>query len=139
MDTTSICNAIEPELANFIHNIITVLKILVPVLLVIFGMLDFGKGIIASKEDEIRKGQGVFIKRLVAALFVFLMISFSQLIVGIVDRETEGEIWSCANKIMNGEIETIDEPIEENNDETNEESKEENNEESTEETVENAE
>lgn len=133
MDTTSICNAIEPELANFIHNIITVLKILVPVLLVIFGMLDFGKGIIASKEDEIRKGQGIFIKRLVAALFVFLMISFSQLIVGIVDRETEGEIWSCANKIMNGEITQTDDPIEE----TEEESTEENKEESTEESVEN--
>lgn len=109
MDTTNICNAIEPEIANFIHNIITTLKILVPVLLVIFGMLDFGKGIISSKEEEIKKGQNTFIKRLIAALFVFLMINFSQLIVGIVDRETDGDIWTCANQIMNGKKENPEE------------------------------
>ena len=43
-----------------ISTIVTVIKIAVPILLIIFGMLDLGKAVVAAKEDEIDsyKGQG---------------------------------------------------------------------------------
>ena len=103
LDVNNLCNLIEPELTTFIHNIITLLKIAVPIILVIFGMLDFGKGVLAGKEDEIKKGQHNFIKRLIAGAVVFFMVAIAQLITGIIDRESNGEIWNCANAIMNGE------------------------------------
>ena len=40
-----------------ISSIVTVIKIAVPILLIIFGMLDLGKAVVAAKEDEIKKGQ----------------------------------------------------------------------------------
>ena len=34
-------------------------KIVIPILLIIFGMLDLGKAVIASKDDEIKKQQNL--------------------------------------------------------------------------------
>ena len=48
-----------PELTSFI---ITVVQIAVPVILVVLGTLDLFKGVTAGKEDEIKKGQTMFIK-----------------------------------------------------------------------------
>ena len=50
-----------------VSTAITIIKIAVPILLIIFGMLDLGKAVIASKEDEIKKGQQTFIKRAITA------------------------------------------------------------------------
>lgn len=105
LDARQICSNVGIEISTFIHNIIIVIKIGVPIVLIIFGMLDLGKGVIASKEDEIKKGQSTFIKRLIAGVIVFFMISITQLVISLIDKESAGEFWECANKIMNGKIE----------------------------------
>ena len=78
-----------PEITSWI---VTVAEILVPVLLVIFGSIDFVKGIISQKEDEIKKGQQVFIKRLITAIIVFFIVAFTKLIVSAVSGDGEGFI-----------------------------------------------
>ena len=102
LDISEICSNFDTELATFIHNIILVIKIALPIVLVILGMLDLGKGVIAGKEDEIKKGQSTFVKRLVAGAIVFFMISITQLVISIIDKDSDGDIWTCANAIMNG-------------------------------------
>ena len=102
LDISEICSNFDTELATFIHNIILVIKIAVPIVLVILGMLDLGKGVVAGKEDEIKKGQSTFVKRLVAGAIVFFMISITQLVISIIDKDSDGDIWTCANAIMNG-------------------------------------
>lgn len=102
LDINEICSNFDTDLATFIHNIILVIKIAVPIVLVILGMLDLGKGVVAGKEDEIKKGQSTFVKRLIAGVMVFFMISITQLLTGIIDKDSDGDIWTCANAIMNG-------------------------------------
>ena len=91
---------IDTKIPNTVHTIIVVIKIAVPVLLVIFGMLDLFKGLSASKEDEIKKGQQLFIKRLISAAIIFFVISIVQLLVSFVAGD-EG-IMTCANCFING-------------------------------------
>jgi len=67
-----------------VSTIITIIKIAVPILLIIFGMLDLGKAVVAAKEDEIKKGQQTFIKRAIAAVIVFFVIQVVQIIVRFV-------------------------------------------------------
>ena len=62
---------------------ITIIKIVVPILLIIFGMMDLGKAVMAQKEDEIKKGQQTFIKRLIAAAIVFFVIAIVKFLVSI--------------------------------------------------------
>ena len=84
-----------------VSTIVTIIKIAVPILLIIFGMLDLGKAVIASKEDEIKKGQQTFIKRAIAAVIVFFVIQVVQIIVRFVSGNDQN-IASCFNCFING-------------------------------------
>jgi hypothetical protein len=106
MVTDNVCNLIDDNLAYLIHTVIVIMKIAIPVILIILGMLDFGKGVIASKEDEIKKGQQIFIKRLISAFLVFFVVTIVQTLIVLIDDKNdidESDAWTCANMILNGE------------------------------------
>ena len=95
------------RLINVVSTIITVIKFGVPILLIIFGMLDLGKAVVASKEDEIKKGQQMFIKRIISAVLVFFVVVVVQLVVNLAAGKKENEsIWSCVNAFIKGVNET---------------------------------
>jgi len=105
LDSNSVCGLIDNNLATLIHTIISILKFGIPLLLIVFGMLDFSKGVIASKEDEIKSGQKMFFKRVISAVLVFFVVTIVQLVIGIVDDKNdsgESDAWNCANLILNG-------------------------------------
>ena len=91
---------IDVKIANTVHIIILAIQIAVPVLLVIFGMLDLAKSIIAQKEDEIKKGRQTFIKRLLSAAIVFFVIAVVKFLIGFVADNGEG-IMASANCFLN--------------------------------------
>ena len=84
-----------------VSTAITIIKIAVPILLILFGMLDLGKAVMASKEDEIKKGQQTFIKRLVAAVLVFFIISVVQIVIRFVSGN-DVAVANCFNCFVNG-------------------------------------
>lgn len=86
-----------------VHTAITIIKIVIPILLIIFGMLDLGKAVVASKEDEIKKGQQTFIKRVIAAVIVFFVIQIVQLIISFVSNG-DANISNCFNCFVNGKV-----------------------------------
>ena len=100
---STICNAIDGDLQDFIHNIVLVIKFGVPLILVFLGMLDFAKGVIASKEDEIKKGQQTLLKRAIAAVIVFFVIPLVQILINFVSGEDD-TIMSCFNCFVNGKV-----------------------------------
>ena len=101
------------EIPNIIPNItslvVDIIKMVVPFMLIVMGMLDLGKAVIASKEDEIKKAQSLFIKRIIAAVLVFFIVAIVQLVFGIladadgsdgsIDKEGVNE---CLNLFLNG-------------------------------------
>jgi hypothetical protein len=80
--------AIDEKIINTISTVIKVIQIVVPILLIIFGMIDLAKGVMAQKEDEIKKGQQTFIKRLIAAAIVFFVITITKMLISFLDGET---------------------------------------------------
>lgn len=88
-------------LPSIISTIITIIKIVVPILLIIFGMIDLAKAVMAQKEDEIKKGQQTFIKRLIAAVVVFFVIMIVQMVIRFVSTN-DNNITSCFNCFVNG-------------------------------------
>ncbi len=101
-----------PEgIGNVVHLIVIAIKIVVPILLIIWGMLDFAKSVVAKKEEDIKKYQKAFVSRLISALVVFLIIFIVQLAVNLIsgvedstnpDGTTVSDIWSCSKKFING-------------------------------------
>lgn len=87
-----------PRLLTLAINII---KIAVPILLIVFGMLDLGKAVMAQKEDEIKKGQQMFIKRLIAAVLVFLVTFIVTLVIKLVAPASENaNMWNCVDCLI---------------------------------------
>lgn len=86
-----------------VSTAIIIIKIVVPILLIIFGMIDLGKAVVASKEDEIKKGQQTFIKRTITALIVFFVIQIVQLLIGFVSNK-DTDVVNCFNCFVNGKV-----------------------------------
>ena len=93
---------IDVKIANTVATAILIIQIAVPIVLVVFGMLDLFKGITAQKEEEIKKGQQLLIKRLITAAIVFFVIAIVKLLISLVaDSNGEGII-DCANCFLKG-------------------------------------
>lgn len=72
--------AILPKVISIIYIIV---QIVIPVLLVVFGMIDLLKGVMGQKEDEIKKGQQTLIKRIITAVLVFFVFAIVKLVVSL--------------------------------------------------------
>lgn len=80
------------------------LQIGVPIVLVIFGMVDLMKAVTAQKEDEIKKGQQVLIKRVVSAVIIFFVFAIVKALASMLaDSASVGE---CLNCFIKGECES---------------------------------
>lgn len=91
---------IPMKIAQIIGLAIRFIQVVVPILLIVWGMLDLGKAVMAQKEDEIKKGQHTFIKRLVAAAIVFFVVTIVTMLIGLV-ADDSATITSCINDIIN--------------------------------------
>lgn len=85
-----------PELTSWM---ISIIQVFVPVILVIMGSIDFVKSLASQKDDEMKKGQQTFVKRLITAVLIFFIVAIVKLFVGIVSSgETENNnIVGCIN------------------------------------------
>ena len=106
-------NCMGVDVPNILPNIVSlavgIIQVVVPILLIIMGMLDLGKAVMASKEDEIKKAQTLFIKRIVAAVLVFFIVAIVQLVFGLLadadgsDGSIDKEgITECMDLFLNG-------------------------------------
>ena len=71
-DYSATCGFSE-NLIGWINNILNIVKYILPVLVIILGIIDFIKAIASDKDDEMKKAQGRFAKRLIAAALAFII------------------------------------------------------------------
>ncbi len=71
------------RLLVWIRNILRWMKYILPVVVIILGIIDFIKAIGSDKDDEMKKAQGRFIKRLIAAALAFLLPLIIEFILGL--------------------------------------------------------
>ena len=74
------------KLTKRIQDIINIIKIAVPILLIVFGMIDFGKGIFSMDENEMKKSQSKFMKRVIVAVAFFMIPTFIGVILNIASK-----------------------------------------------------
>ena len=92
-------DSLIPDLTSTVVNII---KIGIPIILIFLGMLDLGKAVMAQKEDEIKKSQQIFVKRLISAVLVFLVVFIVQTVIGLVAGKQNSNITKCIDCFLYG-------------------------------------
>ena len=88
---------IDEKIVGIFSFLVTLIKVGVPILLVIWGSWDLGKAVMAQKEDEIKNAQKLFIKKLVVAVCVFLVPTFISLALSVIDESASD---SCLTDIF---------------------------------------
>lgn len=74
---------IPSGLPAFSRNIINIIKFAIPIILCILGMFDFSKSVMANDEKAMNEGPKKFIKRVIAAVLVFFVVSIVQFIFNV--------------------------------------------------------
>ena len=68
-----VCKDCKNKIINFIANILKWGKYFAPVLVIILSIFDFIKAIAAQKDEDMKKSQERFVKRLIAAALLFIV------------------------------------------------------------------
>ncbi len=84
---SDICSGDMVTIMKVVRNVLTIIQIAVPIILIIIGSIDLMKAVMAGKEDEIKKAQGTFIKRAIAAVIVFFIPLIVNIVLGLLPVE----------------------------------------------------
>ena len=82
-DRIDVCGGLIP-VWTIIGYIILAIQIVVPLLLIISGMITMAKAVMEKKEDEIKKAQNLLVKKIIAAVIAFLVITITKLVIDLV-------------------------------------------------------
>ena len=87
-------NLLLPSITTTVVNLI---KIAVPIILIIFGMIDLAKAVMSNDEKEMKGAQTKLIKRVIYAVLVFLVVTIVQLLFGVLVSEeaADANVSSC--------------------------------------------
>lgn len=91
---------VVPELMSYAVNL---LKIVTPIILIIVGIIELVKAVASTNEDSMKKAQSKLIKKVIAAVMVFFVITIVQFIIlKVADSSDAGSIKSCLKCFLNG-------------------------------------
>lgn len=85
-----------PKFGKFLYNF---LQFLVPIVLVLMGTIDLVKATSGGKEDDIKKNQMIFVKRLISAVLIFFSFAIIKLVLSVVAEES-APIIECTDCII---------------------------------------
>ncbi|HIR74025.1 TPA: hypothetical protein IAB95_00820 [Candidatus Ventrenecus avicola] len=84
-ETMGFC-ATTANIWQVVGYVLLVFKIVIPILLIVFGMLDLGKAVIASKDDEIKKATKSLAMRAIAGVVIFFLPTIVGLVLGLISN-----------------------------------------------------
>ena len=70
------------------------------IILIILGLIDYAKAVIAGHEDEMKKSSAKFIKRAIAAVIIFFVIAMVQFAFNLLGNN---DAFSCFSCFVSGE------------------------------------
>lgn len=87
-------NQIPILLPRVISILYILIEIAVPVALVVFGMIDLFKSITAQKEEEMKKGRQMLIKRAIYAAIIFFVFLLVRIVISY--AANNNKVLDCA-------------------------------------------
>ncbi len=78
------CGGLLPIVRVVRKGLFPLVQIVIPIILIIFAVIDLGKAVIASDEKEIKAAQSRLIKRCIYAAAIFFVVTIVSVIMNIV-------------------------------------------------------
>lgn len=101
-----ICGDIQIDyvVPKFVSLVVNIIKFLVPVIIIIFGILDLFKASTANDEKVMKEAQKKLISRIIYAVLVFFVVAIVQFVFKTLSKAgDESNATSCISCFINGE------------------------------------
>ena len=80
---------------SLVGKILGIFKIVIPLLIIIFGMIDLGKAVVASKDDEIKKAAKQLLIRIIAGIVIFFIPTLVGFAFSLADGISDTDYSTC--------------------------------------------
>lgn len=92
----------DDTFSDFVNSIMIAFYIIGPILLILFGSLDFAKATVSSEQDALRKAGKNFAKRVTATILLFLVPTLVNFIISfnVSDKYLSGNAYACEYKYL---------------------------------------
>ena len=94
------CNGLE-AVVSVVKFILKIIQWVVPIILIVLGTIDLVKAVVAGKDDDIKKHQQTLIKRIIAAVIVFLIPMLVSILMGWIGNDDWKTCWKSADASIN--------------------------------------
>ena len=96
------CAGIGPVVQFIKNGVFPVIQIGIPILLILMGTIDLGKAVMSNDDKEIKGATGKLIKRAIAAVAVFFVVTLVSVVFGWLGKTdssdvnaNSGDWWTC--------------------------------------------
>ena len=89
---STVCDDAE-SIVVLVGKVVTIFQIAIPVLLVVFGLVNLGKAVVSSKDDEIKKATGGLVKKIIFAAAIFFVVTIVKMVVSLVGGDEMKHCW----------------------------------------------
>lgn len=77
---------ISDDMQKIINEYMGWIRVLVPIAIIVLGTIDFVKAVFASKEDEMKKAQSTFMKRLIIGIIIFFIPTVVNIVIYLANK-----------------------------------------------------
>lgn len=91
-EATKQCSCLIMPALSLIKQFINIVKIAIPIILIVMGMIDLAKAMMSADDGAMKKAQGSFVKKLIAGVCVFLVPTILNFVLSVVATGTKGEV-----------------------------------------------
>ena len=92
---TTVCDSLIPVWTIFGY-VIWGIKIVVPLLLIVSGMITMAHAVMEKDEKKIKDAQNLLVKKVIAAVIVYLVITITGVVVKLVSGPDYRDCADCA-------------------------------------------
>lgn len=98
--STDFCTKTEP-VWEFAGNIFTIFKIIIPVIIIVLGIVDFAKAIISNDDKAIGSSAKTLMRRVIVGIIIFFIPTIVLVVFNMVDGfdDIESQASLCLNCI----------------------------------------
>lgn len=86
---------------SVVKFILKIIQWVVPIILIVLGTIDLVKAVVAGKDDDIKKHQQTLIKRIIAAVIVFLIPMLVSILMGWIGNDDWKDCWKSRSDSIN--------------------------------------
>ncbi|MBR4693494.1 MAG: hypothetical protein IKP07_01670 [Bacilli bacterium] len=84
---------------NLVGKILNIFRVVIPLLIVIFGMIDLGKAVVGSKDEDIKKAAKQLLMRFIAGLVIFFIPELVKAVFNLLGNTIDADYKTCIDAI----------------------------------------